>query len=329
MSRPPRVHVPGGTYYLIQRSGAGQKIFASPDDYAFLEQLVPTALRRNRASAYAYCWTPDAIHLVVRAGEVPIGRMMQGLTSRYARQIHRRSGESGHFFRTRYQAVLVDADEYLLKLIQYVHYIPVLTGLALHVDEYAYTSHRAYAGTAETSWINPRAALSALEIEEDPRAAYAELMANRPADRDIELLCNGGASASRIVGGPEFLASLPRHVRKQRSKISLEQIICAVTQALGVDREHVMSSSRRRELALARALIAWFAIERRVATLTEVARRLNRDPSTLSVAISRYSVSRQDLFRLNSLHYLTPLGPNDSHSAIAHAESGESQHVAG
>jgi putative transposase len=323
MSRPLRIHVPDGTYYLIQRGGAGHSIFSCPDDYAFFEQLVPAALRRSRATAYAYCWTPDAIHLVVRVGEAPIGRMMQGLTSRYARQMHRRNGESGHFFRTRYQATLIDADAYLLKLIHYVHHIPVLTGLALHPDEYAYSSHRTYLGVAETPWVNTRAVLATLDVEEEPEAIYKELMAHPPAQHDLDLLRDGGASASRIVGRPEFLANLPRHARKYRSKISLEQIVCAVTQALGVERDHVMSSSRRRDLALARALIAWFAIERRVATLTEVARRLNRDPSTLSVAISRYSVSRPDLFRLNSLHYLTPVGPSERPGTLAYQEPGE------
>lgn len=315
MSRPLRVHVSGGIYYLIQRGGAGHAIFSGPDDYAFFEQLLPMALRRSRATAFAYCWTPEAVHLVVRVGEAPVGRMMQGLTSRYARQMHRRNGESGHFFRTRYQATLIDSDAYLWKLIHYVHHIPVLTGLALHADEYGHSSHRAYLGATETPWLNTNAALAMLEPEEDPDEAYRALMSQPPAQHDLDLFHNGGASASRIIGGPEFLANLPRHARKYRSKISLEQIICAVTQALGVERDHVMSSSRRRDLALARALIAWFAIERRVATLTEVARRLNRDPSTLSVAISRYSVSRSDLFRLNSLHYLTPVGPAEQADA--------------
>jgi putative transposase len=329
MSRPPRIHVPGGTYYLVQSGGAGHTIFSCPEDYEFLEQLVPAALRRSRATAYAYCWTPDAIHLVVRAGEMPIGRMMQGLTSRYARQMHRRDGGSGHFFRTRYQASLVDADAYLMKLIQYVHHIPVLNGLATHADEYAHSSHRAYLGVADIPWISARAALATLDPGEDPTVSFEELVTHGPDAHHVELFRNGGATASRVIGGPEFQAGLPRHLRKYRSKISLDQIIGAVTQALGVDREHVMSSSRRRDLALARALIAWFAIERRVATLTEVARRLNRDPSTLSVAISRYSVSRRDLFRLNSLHYLTPLGPTELHGAVVHHEPIESQHVAG
>jgi hypothetical protein len=199
----------------------------------------------------------------------------------------------------------------------------------VHPDEYVYSSHRAYLGIAEAAWVSARAALATLDTEQDPTATFEQLVTHRPDARDIELFRSGGATTSRVIGGPEFQAGLPRHLRKYRSKISLEQIIGAVTQALGVEREHVMSSSRRRDLALARALIAWFAIERRVATLTDVARRLNRDPSTLSVAISRYSVSRRDLFRLNSLHYLTPLGPTEAHGAISHSEPSEAQHAAG
>lgn len=325
MSRPPRIHVPGGTYYLVQSGGAGRTIFSCREDYAFLEQLLPAALRRNRAIAYAYCWIPDAIHLVVRAGDAPIGRLMQGLTSRYARQMHRHDGGSGHFFRTRYQAALIDADAYLVKLIRYVHHVPVLAGLARHPDEYTHSSLGVYRGLAGAPWISTRTVLAALAAEDDPTGRAEDLLALCPDERDIHLFRGGGATASRVIGTPEFVSGLPRHARTYRSKISLEQIIGAVTQALGVEREHVMSSSRRRDLALARALIAWFAIERRVATLTEVARRLNRDPSTLSVAISRYSMSRRDLFRLNSLHYLTPIGPTELHGTFAPLEPNESQ----
>src|SRR5690606_19005421 len=107
-----------------------------------------------------------------------------------------------------------------------------------------------------------------------------------------------------------FLETLPRRVRPHRSKVSLAEIIDNVTRALDVEREHVLSSSRRRELALARALIAWYATERRIATLSEVARHLRRDPSTLSVAITRYRSCRPELFRLDAFRHLAPLGPS-------------------
>ena len=310
MSRRPRLNIPGGTYYVVQHGGARRPIFSCEDDYALFETLVIAGLRRHGATAYAYCWTPDAIHLVLRTGETPIGRLMQGLTSRYARSIHLREGESGHFFRTRYQAALVDAEAYLAKLVHYIHHIPGLADGTADLATYGHSSHRAYLGETPTPWVNTRAVLGMFDTDRDEIEAYREMMARTPAAHDIEHFRNGGEVDLRVIGGPDFLAGLPRHARKYRSKLSLDQIIGTVTRALGVDRDHVMSSSRQRDLALARALIAWFAIERRVATLTEVARRLNRDPSTLSVAISRYRVLRQDLFRLDSLHYLTPLGPS-------------------
>jgi hypothetical protein len=59
-------------------------------------------------------------------------------------------------------------------------------------------------------------------------------------------------------------------------------------------------------------LIGWYATERRVATLSEVARRLRRDPSTLSVAISRYRTCRPELFHLAAMHDVGPLVPRES-----------------
>jgi hypothetical protein len=41
--------------------------------------------------------------------------------------------------------------------------------------------------------------------------------------------------------------------------------------------------------------------------LSEVARYLRRDPSTLSVAVSRYRLCRPELFKLTALHDVVPL----------------------
>jgi hypothetical protein len=272
-------------------------------------------------SVHAYCWAPQAIHMLVQIDEVSVGRFMQGLTSRYARSIHQRAGESGHFFQQRYQAMLVDSDTYLLKLLRYIHYIPELLGLVDDARDYPHTSHRAYLRAAEVPWLATRKALHAFG-EDDAISAYRESMSHAPSAQDLALFERGGTDDLRVIGSPEFLRNLPRESRTYRSKVSLDQVIHSVTFAMGVEREHVLSSSRKRDLALARALIAWFAMERRVCTLSEVARRLRRDPSTLSVAVSRYRERRPDLFKLNSLHYLVPIGPQESGSLEFRAEPG-------
>jgi REP element-mobilizing transposase RayT len=308
MSRRQRLHVPGGTYYIVQQGSTHQPIFSQPEDYLLFERLLTAALNRTESRLHAYCWTPNAVHLVVQIDEISVGRFMQGLTGRFARNIHQRDGASGHFFQQRYKAVLVDPNEYLLKLIHYVHYLPVLGGLVDEPSEFAQSSHSAYLGVAEVPWLNTRSALRSLNG--DGSRVYQDLMSSPPSPQDIKLFERGGPNDLRVIGDGEFLANLPRRSRTYRSKITLEQIIYTVTCALSVEREHVLSTSRKRDLAMARALIAWFATERHVATLSEVARQLRRDPSTLSVAISRYRVCRPELFKLTALHYMVPLGSN-------------------
>lgn len=308
MSRRQRLHVPGGTYYVVQQGSSRQPIFSGPDDYALFERLLAMTLRRTGARVHAYCWTANAIHLALQIDAVCVGRFMQGLTSRYARSVHQQAGESGHFFRQRYKAVLIDPDAYLLKLIHHIHQIPVIAGLAENTDTYSCSSHQAYLGRANVEWLTTRTALRLLTDGDQP-GTYVDFMSQAPASQDAHLFEHGGTDDLRVIGGPEFLARLPRHSRTYRTRTSLDQIIYTVTCRLGVEREHVLSNSRQRELTLARALIAWYASERGVATLSEVARRLRRDPSTLSVAVTRYRLCRPELFKLSALHDVVPLGP--------------------
>jgi REP-associated tyrosine transposase len=306
MSRRQRLHVPGGTYYVVQRGSTTRPIFSQHQDYQLFERLLATALRRTGSRLHAYCWTPDAIHLALQIDSVSVGRFMQGITSRYARSIHERAAESGHFFRQRYKAILIDPNTYLLKLVRYIHHLPVLEALSSDPGTYPFTSHSAYLGRTETPWLTTRTALRMMNGC-DQNSEYAESMSVAASQEDRTLFEHGSKHDTRIVASREFLENLPRHLRVYRSKLTLEQIIQTVTCRLGVDREHVLSNSRQREVTLARALIAWYATERRIATLSEVARYLRRDPSTLSVAVSRYRLCRPELFKLTALHDVVPL----------------------
>src|ERR1700727_3990293 len=111
----------------------------------------------------------------------------------------------------------------------------------------------------------------------------------------------------RVLGDRQFMADIPRHMRVYRSSYSLDQVIDTVSCTLGVERSEVLSRSRQRRLSLARALITWYATERGVATLAEVARRLERDPSTLFVGVERYRTLRPELFNLTALPDAGPL----------------------
>jgi hypothetical protein len=142
---------------------------------------------------------------------------------------------------------------------------------------------------------------------EQARYAYRRLMFEAPALDEGVHFERGSDDDPRVLGDRQFMADIPRHMRVYRSSYSLDQVIDTVSTTLGVERSEVLSRSRQRRLSLARALITWYATERGVATLAEVARRLERDPSTLFVGVERYRTLRPELFNLTALPDNGPL----------------------
>src|SRR5690606_17552773 len=76
----------------------------------------------------------------------------------------------------------------------------------------------------------------------------------------------------------------------------IRQILNAVSQRLHVPLVELLSNSHAHHVSLARALVTWHITHHRVATLTEVAKRFGRHPSTLCVAMKRYRRGRPELF---------------------------------
>lgn len=305
MAHRRRLHLQSGTYFIVQLGAQRRALFEGQDDYAVFEQLLARALARADVRALAYCWLPTSVHLAVQVGSIPLGRFLQGFLSRYASYIHRRDGQSGHLFADRYRALLLEPTQWLGPLIRYVHYLPVLRQVAADLDAYPHTSHHAYGGAARLSWLNIQTWINVLTVRSRPVDAYRKLVAQPPTSTEVQLFEHG--TQSGVLGSEEFHASLPRALRTYHTGLSLEQIIRSVSILVDVDPQDLSTKSRRHDLALARALIAWHATERSIARLSDVARRFRRDPSTLSSAIARYRPLRPELFNLTALRHMTPL----------------------
>lgn len=297
MPRRSRLHVSGGIYYVVLRSNPGLHIFNETTDYAEFEQLLAHALARCRAELHAFCWTTDAAHLVIGIGSVPLGRIIQRLTSQYARRIHRRNNGAGHLFQQRYHAILIDPDAYLLRLVRHVHHVPVTEGLVQNPDDYRLSSHHAYLEETNIPWLCKRTVWRMLgRYGKSPDKAYRELM-TRPGDpRDPIRFERGSRRDPRVLGEIEINPTATEGARAAANADVLERIIDTVVQVLSVERDALLSKSRQRQLALARAVVTWHALEKGVATLADVGRKLKRDPSTLFVAVERYRTLRPELF---------------------------------
>jgi REP element-mobilizing transposase RayT len=282
MPRQRRVHVPGGLYHAVLRGNHRQAIFADGDDYRCFEEIVARALERYGASLFAYCWMTNHVHLAIRVAEAPLGAVMSIVASRYARAKQRSLATTGHLFERRYRARLVDADRYLLALVRYIHLNPVRANMVTDPRDYPWSSHRAYLGAPRPDWLRIDAVLGVLGTSADAaRTAYRHFMNAVPDDAARDAISLAARPGPAQGGGTEPPAPAPSPTRRGVPR-SVDAIAAEVAAEHGVAVDDVLSRRRHPALVRARTEIAQRALLEGAANLSQVARYLNRAPSTLS-----------------------------------------------
>jgi REP-associated tyrosine transposase len=146
MARKPRVHFPGALYHVISRGNQRRAIYKDDEDYRRFQTLLSEVVKRYSITLCAYVFMPNHFHLLLEVGRVPLAKVMQSLLYRYTRHYNRRYRKVGHLFQGRYQAILCDRDNYLMKLIRYLHLNPVRAGMVSDPSRYRWSSHRDYRG---------------------------------------------------------------------------------------------------------------------------------------------------------------------------------------
>ncbi len=121
-------------------------LFRDEQDYA--EYLKPLSEYKllNGFKLFAYALMPQQICLVIELrNNVTISTVMHNLNSRYTKIYNSRYGTKGHLFQGRFKSVLVEKEEYLLRVTRYVHMLPRHVKVTEDIKQYSYSSYSAYA----------------------------------------------------------------------------------------------------------------------------------------------------------------------------------------
>lgn len=289
MARKHRLHVPGGFYHVTLRGNHRQSIFFREADRTLLDSIVAEVNVAAGTRVHAYCWMTNHLHLLMQVSDVPLGRAVLRIASRYARTVQQRFATSGHFFERRYHCTLVDADNYLLALIRYIHFNPVRAGLVPSPDAYQWSSHRVYLGLEDREWVTTRVALDVLSSSRASAIEkYRAFMRTPPS-------CSWGTgeltlnpSESQILGDDEFAKRVKNVNWHPGSRKTLDVLIAECERRFDISLALLASSSKSHLLVIARAWLAHEAVSGRVATISETARRLSRTEGSLRQLMSRY-----------------------------------------
>jgi REP element-mobilizing transposase RayT len=146
MARKPRLEVEGGLYHVITRGVDRRDIFHSAEDHQKFLALLGVQKDKLPFYLYAYCLMTNHIHLLIERRTDDIGRIMHRVLTGYTQYYNRKYRRSGHVLQGRHKAILCQSDPYLAELVRYIHLNPIRAKMVERVEEYPYSSHRAYMG---------------------------------------------------------------------------------------------------------------------------------------------------------------------------------------
>jgi len=289
MARGLRIHIPGGFYHVTLRGNHRQPIFFNERDRDLLDEIVAEAAEKSGLRIHAFCWMTNHLHLLTQVSDVPLGRAMLRIASRYARSVQHRLETTGHLFERRYHCTIVDADRYLLTLLRYIHLNPVKAGLVRDPTDYRWSSHADYLGLVHRPWVTTRFGLDALGVTRTGAiSAYRALM---DATGDIEWNAGGlrlNPHYGGVLGDDAFAERVAAGRYRPRSRMTLDELVGECCRKFGMSEAVLGSRTRAAGHAAARAWLAREAAVRRIASNSAVARRLGRSESALRQLLLRY-----------------------------------------
>lgn len=291
MPRPPRLDTAGTVTHVIARGNERRPLWRDDADRERYLELLGEACGRHEARVLAYCLMPNHVHLALQTGPVPISRVVHDVHSRYAQYFNRRYDRSGHLFQGRFRGLVVDRDAYLLEVVRYIHRNPVKARLASRPEEFAWSSHRHYLGTAPP-WLATGEALALLAgSRPKARRLFQEFVAGTANGRYDPAEARLGAA----VGGEDFVrATLARAGKDDlvQRLLTVEAIVEAVAAREDVALSDLTGPRRLRSLSRVRSLCALLGRDVARIPLARTARFFRRDPSTISRDVAQYELRR-------------------------------------
>jgi REP element-mobilizing transposase RayT len=155
-------------YHIYNRGNNRENIFLREEDYRFFLQKY-TEMVHPYVNTYAYCLIPNHFHFMIKFEHFePRGCCQQ--PSHYFRKFfqyyavwyNKTHNRRGSLFTKYYRRIEVSNDDYLRRLIYYIHMNPVKHGITKDFKSYAYSSFGSYVSyepsmitRSETlSWFN-------------------------------------------------------------------------------------------------------------------------------------------------------------------------------
>jgi putative transposase len=254
MTRPLRIQYPDAWYHVMNRGRHQDVLFFDNMDYKVFIDLLQEAGAIWKIKIAAYSLMTNHYHLLIQTPQANLDRSMRHINGIYTQRFNRRYKTDGQLFRGRYKAVLVDAENYLLELVRYIHRNPVRAGIVRRPEEYRWSSYRGYLSDSDNwQWLNKEIILGMLdENKAGQRKAFLNFMGQSDSE-DIQEFYEKKNLPS-FLGSNGFIEKIKgryfgikKHKEVPQSKHlepTIEDIQRIVSGAYKVDEENLLKMRR-------------------------------------------------------------------------------------
>jgi putative transposase len=200
MPKSTRIEYPSAFYHIINRGRNRENIFHRKSDFELFLEIIQKAHFKFGAIIHAYCLMDNHYHLLLETPNGNLSQIMHHIGSSYVQKYNRLTGCDGSLFKSRYKAILVDKDSYLLELNRYIHRNPI--GLVKKLEDYKWSSYPSYIGlTNAPAWLNKEQTLEILALKNDLARYMDFVKKNRRQEREIY---GNRKVLPSILGGDDF-----------------------------------------------------------------------------------------------------------------------------
>lgn len=153
-------------YHVLNRGNAQAPIFHDPVDYQGFLDRIGRCAARFEIDVLAYVLMANHYHLLLRTRRANLSSAMQWLGVAYSVWHNTRHRCSGHVFQGRFKSFLVQEQEYIRRLLLYIHRNPLRAKVVQRVRDYPWSSYAALAwGRGGPAWFDAAETYRLVDID--------------------------------------------------------------------------------------------------------------------------------------------------------------------
>ena len=308
-------------HHVLARGVEKRPIFDDDHDMSVFTERLAACVEETDTSVLAWVLMTNHLHLLTRTETVPLSTFMQKLLTGHALYYNKRHERVGHLFQNRFKSIIVQAEEYLMDLVRYIHRNPLRAGLVKfpeYLESYRWSGHRGILHRSTFRWMKRKEVLDHFPGDEHQRvSAYTGFLENDHSENSRSCLSSGcfavsskglipvgqsGADAGygegfRLLGTREFGLSVLKRLKEMddrtfRTRSPSHDVIISLVRLVEdhwkLTEGSLRSGGRRESAVHAREALSFLLIDSLGLTLSDSASIVGVSRQGVCGAIERF-----------------------------------------